>query len=107
MKDEKPNDRLPALNLPADSGAEPEVYAVSKGSTGWKLTRRGLMAGVAAALSVDGPRSADAQVCTGVYAHGDSITVIVVAADGQTMITASLDTTIKFWKLSVGAYYST
>jgi WD40 repeat protein len=107
MKDEKPDDRLPALNVPADSGEEPAVYAVSKGRSGWTLSRRGLMAAAAAALSVDGNQSADAQVCTGTIAHRDSITAIAVTFDGQALISASLDGTIKLWKLPVGAYYFT
>jgi WD40 repeat protein len=107
MKDEKPDDRLPALNAPDDSGEEPEVYAVSKGFSGWTLSRRGLMAAAAAALSLEGNPSADAQVCTGMVAHQNAITAIAVSFDGQALITASLDGTVKLWKLPYGAYYYT
>jgi WD40 repeat protein len=109
MMDQGPNDRVlasdPESKQPGAAAAEPAVYQIERAGTGWDLNRRDLIAALLAALASG--RLAEAQVCGMAYAHGNAVTGMVPSSDGQSLITASLDATVKFWSLATGAYYGT
>ena len=106
MKNDKPNDRLPE-DAAADGQGKPEVYAVTRGKSGWELSRRAVIAAVAATVSGGAQRTAEAQSCAGSLAHNGEVSGIALSADGRTLITAGWDGAIKLWRLPEGAHFKT
>ncbi len=99
----RPKDRLGA-DLPG-AGEPPEVYAVRREASGWRLRRRDLVSAAAAAAGAL-PRGGSAQtVCPGVVAHAGSVSALAFSPDGQTLISGSEDKTLKYWLVPAGAYY--
>jgi WD40 repeat protein len=96
-----------------DKQAEtPEVYAISRGRSGWSLSRRSVMSAAALAAAA-APRMEGAVCVAGALAHagstaGTTLTVrVAVSADGRLMVSAAIDrvtTTVKLWSLPDGAF---
>jgi WD40 repeat protein len=116
MKPEKPDDRLKDSSLAARPEEEPEVFAIRRENSGWKLSRRGLMeAGVGASAVLAG--AASAQVRRGArppvskpegtpeveipqqrkLAHTAAVNAVAYSPDGALLATASDDTLVKLW----------
>ncbi|GHU08905.1 hypothetical protein FACS1894158_18370 [Betaproteobacteria bacterium] len=96
-----------------DGSEPPWIVPVTQALWDSKLDRRGflgaaVMAGAAMALA--GPatvRAAASSRCEGVFAHGNSVIALALAADGKTLISGSHDHTIKLWRLPDGALLKT
>jgi WD40 repeat protein len=116
MKPEKPDDRLKEVSLAARPDGEPEVFAIRREKSGWKLSRRGMMeASLGACALVAG--AASAQVRRGAtpptakaaavpevelpsprkLAHTGTVNAVAYSPDGTLVATASNDTLIKLW----------
>ncbi len=100
----KPQDRLPGISSP--EGAEPEVYLLTREDSRWAFSRRDVM-GAAVAAAVTAAKSAQAQTCSNVLSHTSSVQALAFTPDGNTLISASSDRTVKFWRLPLGAHYRT
>jgi hypothetical protein len=105
MIDNGPNDRIFELTPRGSGAAEPAVYQIKRAGSGWDLSRRNMIAAVLAAFATG--RAGKAQICGLAYAHGNAVTGMIPSLDGKSLITASLDATVKFWNLTTGAYYGT
>jgi WD40 repeat protein len=119
MKPQKPDDRLKDSNPTVRPDEEPEVFAIRREKSGWKLSRRGLMeASLGASALVAG--AASAQVRRGAtpaaaktpavpevdlpsprkLAHTGMVNTLAYSPDGTLLATASNDTLIKLWTAS-------
>jgi WD40 repeat protein len=106
MKDEKPDDRLSEVNLPDSTKEEPVVYALRREESRWTLSRRDFLTAAVAAVAAS--KAADPQVsCGSVYAHSDWVESLAISPDGRLLASASVDKSLKLWKLPEGAHYKT
>ena len=89
----------------------PEVFAIQRGRSGWKLSRRDLAAAaaVASAASMPGCGEKDAaktpppSPCKGGAAHAKRVKGLAFSRDGKLLASASDDGTVKFWALPEGS----
>ena len=93
---------------------EPEVFAVSKReSENWQFNRRDFMkaAGAAAAVTVVGVSaggcSPQQNTLEGARAHSDEIHDLLFSLDGDLLVSAGGDETVKVWSVSDGALLHT
>ena len=107
MNPEKPNDRLEPKKAPARTKGRPEVYAISRGLSGWTLSRRSLLTAAAAAVVAFPKRAQTAACLAGQLSSGfpGNIYSLAVSSDGRMLASAadSFDTTIRLWSLPDGA----
>jgi WD40 repeat protein len=80
---------------------EPVVYAVHREASGWKLTRRGLVAAAGTLAAACGPGAKSGIDCGGARAH--MIAVSGLAISGRTLISAADGDGLKLWALPEGA----
>jgi len=102
-------DRIGELALPSSPAVErPGVSEIERAPDGWRLTRRNLIAVLAAGAVAGFPRAAYAQVCsTGAYAHQIFLESLSFFPDGKTMVSAGRDGFVKFWTIPGAALFRT
>jgi WD40 repeat protein len=106
MKDEKPDDRLPVLDLPSTSKTEPGLYALERDGARWRLSRRDFLTASVAAAAAAASQTAHAQVvCTSALAHTSAVRALAITPDGRTLASGGDDKIVKFWKVPQGAHY--
>jgi hypothetical protein len=87
------------------SETNPEVYAIQRGRSGWKLSRRDLATAAAAATAAAMPGCGPMEsppACKGVVAHGKPVKGLAFSPDGKLLVSGSVDKTIKLWSLPDG-----
>ena len=107
MTESKRNSGAPEGTTGHPQGQElPEVYSVSRGLSGWTLSRRSLLTAAAAAAAAAAlPKRAPAAVCgANALAHIGAVSTVAINRDGGLLASASgLDGTVKLWSLPNGA----
>ena len=100
-------DRIAGFALPpTGAGEAPGISAIEPGPDGWKLTRRSLMALLAAGAFAGLPRPAARQfVGPGAFAHEILLDSLSFFPNGQTLVSAGRDSLVKFWTVPEGALF--
>ena len=89
-------------------GTFPLPSAIARDTAGAALTRRTLLGLLTAGAFVALPRSARAGACSaGAFAHEIQIASLSFFRDGNTLISAGLDSLVKFWAIPGGALFRT
>jgi WD40 repeat protein len=100
-------DRLTGFALPPQApGESPGVSAIEPSPDGWKLTRRSLMGLLAVGAFVRPSKADGGAVCSsGAFAHEISLDSLSFLPGGQTLVSAGLDSFVKFWTIPDGALF--
>ena len=86
---------------------KPEVYAIQRGRSGWKLSRRDLAAAAAVAGAAAMPGCGPAPPCHGGAAHSDWVMSLAFGPGGKLLASGSGDHTVKLWSMPDGALLKT
>jgi WD40 repeat protein len=88
---------------------EPEIYAIKRERSGWKLSRRDIFHVAAATASLAAmPGRVEAQKCqTGTISHNGDVNCVRISSDGRMLASGGNDNNIKLWLLPSGALQST
>jgi len=100
-------DRIAGFALPPKApGEAPGISAIEPGPDGWKLTRRSLMALLAAGAFARPAQAGGAAVCgPGAFAHEILLDSLSFFPNGQTLVSAGRDSLVKFWTVPEGALF--
>ena len=89
---------------------KPEIYAIQRGRSGWKLSRRDLAAAAAlagvSAMPGCGPGEKPSPGLGGA-AHKERVMSLAFGSDGKLLASGSGDGTVKLWSLPEGALLKT
>jgi WD40 repeat protein len=109
MKMEKDDRQLKESDKAETDHQAPEVYAVKRGASGWRLSRRDIMQAAAAAVAASIlPEAGSAQQCSnGARPHYKRILSLAFSPSGKMFISGSEDGRIKIWSLPDGALLKT
>ncbi|MGE5391378.1 MAG: WD40 repeat domain-containing protein [Deltaproteobacteria bacterium] len=130
MKGNRDEDALLAGNelrepgeSPAPAADEPQIFAIKREGSSWKLDRRSFIAASAAvAMPVIlagcgiGDSDTNAQdhanikpidTSQQIFAHQDSVTGLAISSAGNYLASCSVDKTVKLWSLPEGGYLKT
>ncbi len=93
---------------------KPEVYAIRRERSGWKLSRRNLAsaAALAGAAAVEGCRSEVERVlppspCRGALSHAQRVLGLAFTRDGKRLASSSTDGLVKYWTIPEGRLQET
>jgi len=91
---------------------KPEIYAIQRGRSGWKLSRRELAAaaaaaGAAAMLGCGGTEGEKPGPCKGIAAHEKRVRGLAFSPDGKLLVSGSDDGSLKLWSMPGGALTNT
>jgi hypothetical protein len=108
MKTEKPDDGLTARKAGGHAEAQPEVYAISRGRSGWSLSRRSVFSAAVAAATAVPKRSQAAACAAGAFADKGP-RCLAISPDGRLLVSGGdLNSgSIKLWSLPDGALLKT
>ena len=115
MTDESHSDRLDDLNLDDDGAEQPEIYALKRDRSGWRLSRRDFLGGTAAAAAgaLTGAAPAEAKSTTSnkwaydrIQAFKSGVIGLSFTNDNRQIIAAS-KTYVKKWSMPEGALLDT